>query len=62
MGAGLGVYVDSPVSGASAVPTNGTLSFVVGHTEPLDNDLIPKTIVETLYPVGEVSITNTSGG
>ncbi|KAM5357688.1 hypothetical protein ACJZ2D_016016 [Fusarium nematophilum] len=34
MGAGSGIYVDSPVSGGAPAAAAGTLSYILGHPEP----------------------------
>lgn len=60
--AGLGTYVDSPVSGGIWGANDGTLSFMVGHAEPSDKDPLSKRIVETLSLVGDMNVTNFCGG
>ena len=52
MKAGLGNFVDATVSGGVWGAIGGTLSFMVGHAEPSESDMVGKHILETLSLVG----------
>ncbi|KAE8141359.1 NAD binding domain of 6-phosphogluconate dehydrogenase-domain-containing protein [Aspergillus pseudotamarii] len=60
--AGLGTFVDATVSGGMWGANAGTLSFMVGHAEPTETDLVGKRIFETLSLVGEASTITFCGG
>lgn len=52
MDAGLGAFVDATVSGGMWGANEGTLSFMIGHAEPTEDDVVSKRIFETLSLVG----------
>lgn len=60
--AGLGNFVDATVSGGMWGANDGTLSFMVGHSEPTDTDIVGKLIYETLSLVGVPSTIAFCGG
>ncbi|OGM49574.1 hypothetical protein ABOM_001654 [Aspergillus bombycis] len=60
--AGLGTFVDATVSGGMWGANAGTLSFMVGHAEPTETDLVGRRIFETLSLVGEASTITFCGG
>lgn len=62
MDAGLGSYVDAPVSGGIWGANDGTLSFMVGYKELSTGDALANRIVETLSLVGDMQVTNFCGG
>ncbi|KAF2462460.1 putative 3-hydroxyisobutyrate dehydrogenase [Lineolata rhizophorae] len=51
--AGSGSYIDTPVSGGVPGAAAGTLSFLIGHTDPTDSDPMSKTLATVLAMMGE---------
>ena len=60
--AGLGTFVDATVSGGMWGANDGTLSFMVGHAEPTETDIIGKRVFEALSLVGEPGMITFCGG
>ncbi|KAM5354816.1 hypothetical protein ACJ41O_001462 [Fusarium nematophilum] len=53
MGASSGVYIDSPVSGGAPGATAGTLSFILGHSQPGPNpSSTDKRLLEIISMMG----------
>ncbi|CAG7916440.1 unnamed protein product [Penicillium olsonii] len=60
--AGVGTFVDATVSGGMWGANAGTLSFMVGHPEPMEGDSVGKRIFQTLSLVGVPSTIAFCGG
>ncbi|KAJ4139681.1 hypothetical protein NW768_001022 [Fusarium equiseti] len=59
---GLGTFVDATVSGGMWGANAGTLSFMVGHPQPTDDDQVGKRLYDTLSLVGVTSTITFCGG
>lgn len=60
--AGQGTYVDATVSGGMWGANAGTLSFMVGHAEPTETDVVGSRVFQTLSLVGTPSTIAFCGG
>lgn len=60
--AGLGTFVDATVSGGMWGANGGTLTFMVGHAKPTEEDRVGKRVYDTLSLVGIPSGITFCGG